>query len=208
MKYIIISGIDGSGKTTIINKLEERLKSEGFRTRYVWMRYNHYLVKGLNGLARLLYLSVKKQYGERIVWEHHYYRSKLFYPVYIFCSFIDNKIAARKVTRLSAAKYDIVLCDRWVNDIIADIGSEFRRKNIFSTKWYRRFQNILPENSVQFVITRPDEFLLDAREENRYDANFNYRLEIYKSMSAEGSAIQVDNSGTVDRSVEFIMKKI
>lgn len=59
VKYIIISGIDGSGKTTVINALQERLQRQGARASYIWMRYNHYLIKVMNAIARLLGLSVK-----------------------------------------------------------------------------------------------------------------------------------------------------
>lgn len=209
MKYIVISGIDGSGKTTIIEELQKRLSAQGYKTHYVWMRYNHYLVKALNALARMLNLSVKTSYGQRTVWEHHYYRSKLFYKIYICSSYLDNKFAARKAKRMRRqGQCDYIICDRWINDIIADIGSEFRNENILSSKWYHRFQNILPEKSVQFVITRPDDFLLAAREDNRHDANFNHRLNLYKRMSTEGRAIAVDNSGSISDSVDFILKKI
>ena len=47
-KYIIISGVDGSGKTTVINSLKDKLEQQGKTVDYIWMRYNHYTVKAMN----------------------------------------------------------------------------------------------------------------------------------------------------------------
>lgn len=208
MKYIVISGIDGSGKTTIIKELQAALHQRGAKTQYVWMRYNHYLVKVLNAAARVFGWSEKTNYGEKLVWEHHYFKTPRLYHFYMFSSYLDNFISASKVKKINRRHYDYVICDRWINDIIADIGSEFRREDIVRSNWYSRFQNILPKNTVQFIITRPDECLLDAREANKYDVNFNVRLELYKRLVREGKAIEVDNSGSVSQSVNYILNKI
>ena len=58
-KYVIISGVDGSGKTTVINALQKTLEERGKSVSYIWMRYSHYSVKVMNALARVLGLSVK-----------------------------------------------------------------------------------------------------------------------------------------------------
>jgi len=38
---IIISGLDGSGKTTLANSVVEYLRSKGYKTKYVWIRSPH-----------------------------------------------------------------------------------------------------------------------------------------------------------------------
>jgi len=208
MKYIVISGIDGSGKTTIINELQKKLHQRGDRACYIWMRYNHYLVKMLNALARILTLSVKTSYGNKTVWEHRYYKSPAFFKIYIAFSYIDNLLASYKVKRIKSDKFDYVICDRWINDVIADIGSEFHRQNILELNWYRRFQKILPENTTQFVISRPDNLIIDAREDNRYDINFAERLNLYKKLEIIDTTIKVDNSGKIHDSVSYILERI
>lgn len=50
-KYIIISGVDGSGKTTVINSLKDKLEQQGKTVDYIWMRYNHYTVKAMNAFC-------------------------------------------------------------------------------------------------------------------------------------------------------------
>lgn len=202
-KYIIISGIDGSGKTTVINTLKEKLESEGKSVDYIWMRYNHYLVKGMNALARLLGLSVKVNNEMGEVWEHRLHKSPLFCKLYVCCSYIDNLLARKKVMALNA---DYVICDRWVDDILVDLGAECRFDNLLESQWYNRFHKILPKGSFQFVVKRNLEDVLGCRVENHTNPDFKYRFELYKKLMIKSDVSVVDNTGTIEESVAQIIR--
>ncbi len=204
-KYIIISGIDGSGKTTVINALTEALKAKGYSTQYIWMRFNHYSVKVMNALARVLGLSVKVHNAFGDVWEHRLYKNRLFCKVYVWCSYIDNVLARRKALKLKA---DYVICDRWVNDTLIDLGAECRIDNILDSKWYNRFQKILPKNNVQFVITRNKDDIVGCRVENTTNPDFPYRLALYSRLALKANVHVVDNVGTVEDSVNQVISLI
>ncbi len=202
MKYLIISGIDGSGKSSVIDCLKARLEKQGYRVECIWMRYNHYLVKCMNALARLLRLSVKvhNEYGD--VWEHRLYRSPLFCKLYFWCSYIDNIIAKRKVAKLKA---DYVICDRWVNDIIIDLGAECRKDDILESKWFDRFQRLLPRRDChQFVVKRELDDVLGCRIENHTNPDFRYRWALYEKLQEKPEVHVVDNCGTLENSIEQI----
>lgn len=204
-KYIIISGVDGSGKTTVINALKEQLERQGHTVDYTWMRYSHYTVKAMNALARLLGLSVKVHNEMGDVWEHRLYKMRWFCRLYRHCSYIDNKIARRKVLRL---KSDYVICDRWINDILIDLGAECRFDDILDGKWYARFHSLLPEGSHQFVVIRSKQAVLDCRVENHANPDFPYRFTLYQKLAQKPDVSVIDNSGTVEESVEQVMKTI
>lgn len=204
-KYIIISGIDGSGKTTVINELTKTLEANGKSTKYIWMRFNHYSVKVMNMLARVMGLSVKVHNAFGDVWEHRLYKNRLFCKVYVWCSYIDNVIARRKALKLDA---DYIICDRWVNDTLIDLGAECRMNDILDSKWYERFQNILPEDSFQFVVVRNKKDIIDCRVENTTNPDFPYRYALYEKLMKKQEVNVVDNSGTIADSVKQIMDKI
>lgn len=75
---IVVSGIDGSGKSTIIESLKKDLEKDGKHVGYIWLRFNHYLTKGMHALARLLGLSVHVQNEMGVVWQHQFYKSQIF----------------------------------------------------------------------------------------------------------------------------------
>lgn len=203
--YIIISGIDGSGKTTVINELTRTLEARGKSTEYIWMRFNHYSVKVMNMLARMMGLSVKVHNAFGDVWEHRLYKNRLFCKVYVWCSYIDNVIARKKALKLDA---DYIICDRWVNDTMIDLGAECRIDDILDSKWFGKFQGILPENSFQFVVVRNKKDVVDCRVENTTNPDFPYRYALYEKLIKKRNINVVNNTGTIVESVEQILKTL
>ena len=53
MKNIMLSGPDGSGKSTIANALISRLNESTHDLSHVWLRFNHYLAKFTNMVGRI-----------------------------------------------------------------------------------------------------------------------------------------------------------
>lgn len=204
-KYIIISGIDGSGKTTVINALKAKLEIEGKSVSYIWMRYNHYLVKGMNAIARLFGLSVKVHNEMGTIWEHRLHKCPWFCKLYVWCSYIDNKIARRKVLIL---KSDYIICDRWVNDILIDLGAECRISNILEGKWYQHFQHLLPKDSFQFVVKRNLSDVMECRIENHTNPDFKHRFSLYQELMKKDDITVVDNTGSLESSVCQILNKL
>lgn len=208
-KYIIISGVDGSGKTTVIEGVRKQLEAEGKKVGYIWMRYNFKLIRILHAIAKLTGLAYKEKTEMGDMWLHRFYKNKLFCWCYIRCSFIDNWIARKKPVKLAESEgLDYVICDRWVNDIIIDLGSETHKTDILNSKWYKKFQGLLPKDSYQFVVIRDRKDVLDCRVENKFNEAFSYRYDLYKQIVKNPEVNLVDNTGTVENSINQVLKMI
>lgn len=208
-KYIIISGVDGSGKTTVIEGVRKQLEAEGKKVGYIWMRYHHKLVTVMHAIAKLTGLAYKEKTEMGEMWLHRFYKNKLFCWCYIRCSYIDNWMARKKPVRMAEKEeLDYVICDRWVNDIIIDMGSETHMTDILESKWYRKYQSLLPENSYQFVVIRDRKDVLECRVENTFNEAFAYRYDLYKQIVAKSEVNLVDNTSTIENSIEQVLKVI
>ena len=208
-KYIIISGVDGSGKTTVIEGVRKQLEADGKKVGYIWMRYNFKLIRLMHAIAKVTGLAYKQKTEMGEMWLHRFYNNKLFCWFYIRCSYIDNWLARKKPIGLAKAqKLDYVICDRWVNDIIIDLGSETHKTDILSSKWYHRFQTLLPKESYQFVVIRNRKDVLDCRVENTFNEAFGYRYDLYQQIVNMPEVNLVDNTGTVESSIQQVLDVI
>lgn len=198
-KYLVISGIDGIGETSVINSLKEELERQVHSTQYIWMRINHYYVKVMNALARVLKPSVPIHIDFSDVWEYRLYKSPLFCKIDVWYSYIDNRIARRKALRLDA---DFIICNRWVT--LVDLGAECRIPEILGSKWYGHFQKILSKNTEQYVIVGGRKGIVDCRLENRTNPDFPYRMDLYQKYQQKAEVHVIDKIGTIKESVEQI----
>lgn len=206
-KCIIISGIDGSGKSTIIAQTKKALESEGKKVGYIWLRMNHYLTKCMHAFARVLGLSVKVHNEMGDVWQHRLYKSQAFCSVYIVTTYLDSWVSRLKYNKMAKGK-DVVICDRWVTDILVDLATKTHRSDFLDSKWPQRFMKILPKEAKMFVIVRNTEALMDCRLENRVDPDFRFRLGIYEQLCRKDYVTVVDNNGSIENSVKQITDKL
>lgn len=207
IKCIVISGIDGSGKTTIINSLTDNLKHEGYDVSYIWLRFNHYITKAMHAFARISGLSCKVRNEMGDVWQHRFYKSKMFCKVYILTTYLDSWISRLKYNRVAKSS-DIVICDRWITDILVDLATKTHDMSLINGKWAKRFINIMPKQHRLFLIFRNTNSLLECRLENRVDPDFNFRLKVYEELLTQSFIFPIDNNGTIDNSVMHIKRKI
>lgn len=208
MKYIIISGIDGSGKTSIISKLYESLKQKKISSIVVWMRYNHVFVKPLHAIARVIGLSKKYSSTSGYVWRHEIYNSVIFSKIYIWATYADTLLGYLWLKTKLSNNHKIVICDRWINDILIDLGTKTRNENFLESKWYFLFKKILPKNNFEFLIIREIKYLLSCRVENREDKDFNFRLKLYEKLKSKENTNVIQNNKTVKIAVEEILNII
>lgn len=206
-KCIIISGIDGSGKSTIIDQLKKTIEADGNRVEYIWLRMNHYLTKCMHALARVLGLSVKVNNEMGNVWQHRLYKSQAFCSLYILTVYLDSWISRLKYTRVAGC-CDVVICDRWITDVLVDLATKTHRKSFLDSKWPDRFLNILPKGAKMFVVVRNTKSLMECRLENRVDPDFMFRLEIYKDLCSKDYIKVIDNNGTIENSVIQILDNL
>jgi len=204
-QFIVISGIDGCGKTTLIRELRNRLEQDGLTTRYEWLRYNHRLVRPVHGLSRLIGLSRRYRAGDQSVWRHEFYRSRLFCSFYVLLTWLDVWLGRLILAaRLLPNDVDIVVCDRWVRDILVDLVVDTRRRSLLAGTWYARFMRILPRATRQYLIARDRDRVVSARPDVLQDLSHSFRHQLYRRLERSADVVVVRNNGTVAAAVDAI----
>jgi hypothetical protein len=206
-RFIVISGIDGCGKTTVISRLRSRLEREGLTTRYEWLRYNHRLVRPIHGLSRLIGLSRRRRMEDQDIWRHEFYRSRVFSSFYIALTWLDAWLGRLILAaRLLGRKADVVVCDRWVLDILVDLAVDTRRRGLLHGAWCARFAQILPSRSRQYLVVRDARRIALSRPDVVQDTSRSFRRRLYRRLGRKASVVVVKNNGTVEAAVEAILR--
>jgi hypothetical protein len=208
-RFVVISGIDGCGKTTVIDRLQQRLERRGIKTRYEWLRYNHRLARPVHAIARLVGLSRRHEVDGRTIWRHEFYRSRWFSSFYIALTWLDVLIGRWLVVRRAASHgIDIVLCDRWMPDILVDLAVDTRRRSLLDGKWRSRFSRILPAGTKQYLVVRRDGSIVSCRPDVTRDMSLSFRRRLYRRLERRPDLTVVTNDGTMDEAADAILSDL
>ena len=205
MKYqaLYICGSDGVGKSTIIQECSKVLQQRGFKTESVWMRYNHYTTKAVNGLGRLLGLSYYETLsdGSKIGY-HDYWRSRLLSWIFVITTAFDLTIAVR----LKAQRRDsFLIVDRHAYDILVDLMVDTRLPLMNS--WVERYLvSHLPERCCTVCLSLPYKEIVRRRSILTEDRTVKERLGYYKRISDERDGVwELSNTESVTEVVNKIV---
>ncbi len=206
-KIIIVSGIDGSGKTTIIEAVKSELARQGCESRYVWLRYNHYLTKFLLAFCRVIGLTKYEHFEKSRVGYHNFHKSKLISWLFILLTFIDTLgVSIYKVYLPSLFSKKTTICDRWVIDILIDLEVDTRLDFSHGSFVSRLFKYLLPSDSHYFIIKRESDVVRKARDESMNDRNFPRRYSLYERHSGEPGVQLIDNNGTLKNTIKQVVE--
>lgn len=198
-KVIYLMGIDGSGKTTVVEWLERTLKEEGYEVCTYWLRFNHSLSKPLLAFCRLVGLTRYEHIEEIRVGYHEFYRSRSISWLYVFFQYLDAlRVMQFKVKPSLRKRNTVVILDRYVYDIIVDLEIDTGIKNLDCSFWGRALIRLLPKNTFVLPISRCRDALLMARPESQVDKNFENRLKLYSEVVIRQNLICVKNDSTLD----------
>jgi hypothetical protein len=208
-RIISFSGLDGCGKTTLIESVRKEIESHGLKTNYVWLRFNHYLTRIFHGFCRLAgYTRYDTHKGIRIGY-HEFYRSQFISWMAIILNFVDTLLATILYVYLPLLfTRRIILCDRWAFDIVVDLAVDSRRSLLPTPWWAQAFIGLLPSSSASFLILRNQENLVKARPELVFDRNYQLRCQMFKEIAKYPCIISITNDNTIPNTVREIISHI
>jgi thymidylate kinase len=208
-RVVIISGVDGSGKTSVIEAVKTELERQGNTVNYAWLRYNHYLTKFLLAFCKFTGFTQYEYYENSRVVYHNFHKSKVISWLFIILTWIDTFFSSLvKVYIPLRFSKKTIICDRWVYDIMVDLETDTRimfEPECFHTKI---FKWLLPAESKSFLIMRDYEKIRQTRDESMNDSNFEVRFMLYKRHASDPDLMVVDNDGELAETVAFVVRTI
>lgn len=127
---IVFSGVDGSGKSTQIKRLEESLKAKGFMVKVLWARggYTPFFL-GLKNFFRRVYPTAIPRPGNSAVRDKRFASSWLR-RVWLTVAILDMGLLCAFWLRWLKLSGRIVLCDRYIEDTLLDFRRNFPQEQV------------------------------------------------------------------------------
>jgi GT2 family glycosyltransferase/thymidylate kinase len=204
---IIISGLDGSGKTTLANSLFEYLRSKGYKTKYVWIRSPHtfaYLISRI--LIRLGWHQNFRNPNGIAVSRFALYPNTLIREIWSVIEFLSLlPLIIFKVWLPYLLGYKIV-CDRYVIDSAVHIALTTKDMNFPDGFLGSLLLKTIPNNSVIIFLDAELSTVLERRPDVEYSIDeIKNEMRLYKKFKRKVKTFPFDST---TQSAEKIQKKV
>ena len=198
-QIVCISGVDGSGKSMLVDALREHAEAQGQRVEVRWLRFNHFYTRPLLLLGRLLGWTRYQVVDGHRIGKHHFGRPRVLAKLFECLQFWDARRAARRfLNERSLQGVDLLILDRFSLDILADISVATDRPEFLDSSMARRIDALLPSRALQIGVQRDEAALLACRPESAVDPSFAVRLRAYAQLFQRDRVHLLKNNGTRD----------
>jgi len=187
-KFIVIEGIDGSGKTTIIKRLSKKLSSQNFK-----VRVTKEPSEGPIGQFIRKYINETN-------------RRDPILETLLFAA--DRRWHIENIIKPSLEIYDYVISDRYVYSSVAyqTVSSLINEEYIYIVN-----RHILKPDYSFFIDIEPELTLKRINRKKNIFEELSYLRKVYKiyrNMVKKGYLIRIEGRARVDDIVEVILKYI
>lgn len=202
-RLLALCGVDGAGKTLLVERLAARLAAEGLPTRHVWSRFRNYLSKPLLALARLTGHN-RKEHHPGFTVGYHEFRGTAYARPFLALQAIDTALD----TRWRFRGRSLILADRCALDTLVDLCVDTGLDELVLERLAPRLVALLPRPAAAVVIQRSPAAIAAQRPDAVADRNFARRRALYQRLAARLDLPLLDNDGPVEAAVDAVLQAV
>jgi thymidylate kinase len=205
-RLIVLSGLDGSGKSTHVAWISAALARQGEPYRIVWLRWVILTSLPLLAYGRLRGYS-RRHYNPRsqtTIVEPLYHRSRVMRSLWPRLFALDIALAAWWRVLRPLRRGETVVCDRYVHDVIVDIAAILKNDTLVHARLASRLLALVPPDARTVLIDVEPEIAF-ARKHDVLDRPYlERRRPLYLELARRTGATIVDGSASFDLAQQAI----
>ncbi len=203
LRLIAVCGVDGSGKTALIEALARRLEAEGVPHRRVWSRFRNYLSKPLLALTRLSGHNRKERSQGVTIGYHDFAGSRPLALLFLALQAIDT--ALDTLARFRLGRRLPILADRCALDTLVDLAVDTGLDDLVLDRLGPRLLRLLPEPRLAVLIERSPAVIARQRPDAVADRHFARRRALYRRLAERLELPVLTNDGPLETTLQRLM---
>ena len=213
METIIISGVDGSGKSTIAKALRKYLEDRcGLRTSIVWFRwraflmYMLYLYIDVRRLYRYAYNPRLGKYFKINRWSEDPFL-RTFYPLIQLFDMIIFYILIK--AKLLVKRSQVLIFDRFLVDMLVDIVFEARRPELINSALARIVYSVTRKAGKPVFLDVAAEIAYERKKDILSIEEIRYKQALYRIIAKLVGAEVIDtSSNSIAETLNLMLSKL
>ena len=167
--FICFTGIDGSGKTTLAKSLVEVMKRKGIESRYVYNRFNPFMLKPFIIVARALLLRGKDMFKDYIAdsnAKRRIFKNRFLSIVYQSFLLFDYSFQIFLKVKILLMLGRNIICDRYIYDTVCtDLATDLNYSDEKIVNILRKCLYLFPKPDMTFLIDVPEEIAYKRKDD-------------------------------------------
>ncbi len=202
-RLLAICGVDGVGKTALVQNLAARLAGADLPCRHVWSRFRNYTSKPLLALARLTGHNRKERHPGFTIGYHDFVGTAYARPFLVFQA-ID--LALDTLARFRGR--GLVLADRCPLDTLVDLCVDTGLDRVVFERLAPRILALLPRPAAAVVIERSPALVARSRPDALADRHFARRRALYRELATRLGLPVIANDGPLEATLDALLEAV